>query len=58
MIREEFAKIVLSCGGCTGRTVDKVKEFGIEKITSSVIHTNYVKGCTIVLECKFLLVLG
>lgn len=49
---EELVKIVDKTGFCSGRNVDKFKEFNLTAIPSSQIKPPLIKECSVNLECK------
>lgn len=53
IVGEELKDKAIKCGRCSGRTVDKIAEFGIPTEKASVVNANVVSGSRVVFECKF-----
>lgn len=49
---EELVGIVDKCGFCSGRNVDKFKEFNLTPLPASKVKSPLIKECSINLECK------
>src|SRR4030042_1397964 len=49
---EELAGIVDKCGFCSGRNVDKFKEFNLIPQPASRVRPPLIKECSVNLECK------
>lgn len=47
-----LSEAAFKCGTCSGRDVDKAREFGIELVPATAISPNVVKESRIVFECK------
>ena len=52
IVGEELKEKAKKCGTCSGRTVDKAKEFGIETEKAAVVAAETVCGSRVVFECK------
>jgi flavin reductase (DIM6/NTAB) family NADH-FMN oxidoreductase RutF len=52
VVGDELKSAAFSCGTCTGRKVNKAKEFGIELVNSLIVKTKIVKALKVALECK------
>jgi len=48
----EETELIAAVGGCSGRDVDKFKEFGIEKAAPAVIDVPVLKRAYFALECE------
>jgi flavin reductase (DIM6/NTAB) family NADH-FMN oxidoreductase RutF len=46
------AELIAAVGGCSGRDIDKFKEFGIEKVKPLVIDVPILKHAYFAIECK------
>lgn len=49
---EALKEVSMRCGSCSGRSVDKVTELGLEMESSTVIRPKLVRGCRAALECR------
>lgn len=52
LVKESVKDAAFKCGTCSGRSVDKVKDFGIELIDASEIAPKLVKESSVAFECK------
>jgi flavin reductase (DIM6/NTAB) family NADH-FMN oxidoreductase RutF len=46
------AELIAAVGGCSGRDIDKFKEFGIEKVKPLAINVPILKRAYFAIECK------
>lgn len=49
---EELRAAALRCGQCSGRSVDKVQEFGIPMEAALFVTPRVVSGSRVIFECK------
>lgn len=54
IVGEALKDSAFRCGTCSGRSVDKIAEFGIELAEPSVINTKLVAGSRVSLECRLI----
>ena len=52
IVGEELKDSAIKCGTCSGRTVDKPAEFGIELVPSETVSVPAVKGSRVIFECR------
>ena len=52
IVGENLKEAAFRCGTCSGRTVDKAKEFGIPLEDSSVLSVPCVSGSRVVFSCR------
>lgn len=52
IVGEELREKAKKCGTCSGRTIDKANEFGIETEKTAVIAPESVCGSRVVFECR------
>ena len=52
IVGEQLRDAALRCGTCSGRTVDKAREFGIPLEDAAVIAPQLVSGSRVVFECR------
>ena len=52
IVGEGLKESALKCGGCSGRTVNKPEEFGIELMPSETVAAPAVKESRVVFECR------
>ena len=52
IVGEELKESALKCGTCSGKTVNKPEEFGIELCSSEAVAAPSVKGSRVVFECR------
>lgn len=52
IVGEGLKEAALNCGRCSGRTVNKAEEFGIELEKAEVVDTQMVSHSKVVFECK------
>ncbi len=48
----ELSKQVVDCGNCSGRTVDKFKEFGLTPMAALCVDAPLIDECYANLECR------
>jgi len=48
----ELAKKVVTCGNTSGRTVDKLKKFGLAQSAAAHVRAPLIDECYVNLECK------
>jgi len=48
----ELSKQVVGCGNCSGRTVDKFKEFSLTPVAASCVDAPLIDECYANLECR------
>ena len=48
----ELAKIVVACGNTSGRTIDKIKKFGLTPSKATRVKAPLIDECYANLECK------
>jgi len=48
----ELSKQVVGCGNCSGRTVDKFKDFGLTPVAASCVDAPLIDECYANLECR------
>lgn len=52
IVGEDLKDKAIRCGACSGRTVDKPDEFGIELVPSETVSAPAVKSSRVVFECR------
>ena len=52
VVDASIAEPAFKCGTCSGRTVNKASDFGIELVKASVIAPSVVKKSRVVFECN------
>lgn len=52
VVSESLKDAALMCGRCSGRTTDKVSEFGIETVDASVVKAKLVADSRVSFECR------
>ena len=54
IVGESLKDAAKSCGSCSGKDVDKVKEFGIPLEPASAVGAKLVSGSRVAFECKLI----
>lgn len=52
VVSDQIREVAFACGTCSGRAVDKAKEFGIALSEPTSIGTRYVEASRAAFECK------
>ena len=52
IVGESLKQSALKCGCCSGRTVNKPEEFGIELVSSETVSAPAVKDSKVIFECR------